>query len=41
MKLLEQLVTVAQQRRLAQNTIDVYFLWVRQFLTFSATRYRS
>ena len=39
MKLLEQLATVARQRRLAANTIDAYSLWVRQFLTFSASRY--
>jgi hypothetical protein len=38
MKLLEQVVVVARRRRLAQNTIDVYRLWIRQFLTFSARR---
>jgi site-specific recombinase XerD len=37
-KLLEQVVIVARRRRLAQNTIDVYRLWIRQFLTFSAGR---
>jgi integron integrase len=41
MKLLEQLAATARLRRLAQNTIDVYSLWVRQFLTFSAGRYKS
>jgi integron integrase len=38
LKLLEQVVIVARRRRLAQNTIDVYRLWIRQFLTFSAQR---
>ncbi len=41
MRLLEQLFIVARRRRLAQNTIDVYSLWVRQFLTFSAQRHGS
>ena len=41
MRLLEQLAIVARLHRLAQNTIDVYSLWVRQFLTFSAARYKS
>lgn len=38
MKLLEQVVTVGRRRRLAQNTIDVYRLWIRQFLAFCAQR---
>ena len=38
MKLLEQFEVVARRQRLAQNTIDVYALWTRQFLTFSAAR---
>ena len=38
MKLLDQVVIVARRRRLAQSTIDVYRLWIRQFLTFSAAR---
>jgi site-specific recombinase XerD len=41
MKLLEQVVVVARRRRLAQNTIDVYRLWIRQFLTFSAQRHAA
>src|SRR5688500_10596201 len=39
MKLLEQLRNVARRRRLADNTIDAYSLWVRQFLTFCAQRH--
>jgi hypothetical protein len=39
MKLLEQVVVVARRRRLAQNTIDVYCLWIRQFLTFCAQKH--
>lgn len=38
MKLLEQFEIVARQRRLAQNTIDVYSQWIRRFLTFSAAK---
>src|SRR5947208_13482373 len=38
MKLLEQVVVVARRRRLAQSTIDVYLLWIRQFLGFCAAR---
>src|SRR5437868_2306217 len=36
MKLLEQFEVVAQQWRLARNTIDAYAGWVRQFLQFAA-----
>jgi hypothetical protein len=36
MKLLEQVVVVARRRRMAQNSIDAYCLWIRQFLAFSA-----
>jgi integron integrase len=36
MKLLDQLRVVANRRRLAPNTIDVYSQWVRRFLLFSA-----
>ena len=39
MKLLEQLVVVAKRRRLAASSTDAYRGWVRQFLTFSATRH--
>jgi integron integrase len=38
MKLLEQLETVARRRGLANNTIDAYSLWVRQFLAFCASQ---
>jgi integron integrase len=41
MKLLEQVVIVARRRRLAQNTIDVYCLWIRQFLAYSAQQHGS
>ena len=37
-KLLEQVTIVARRQRMAQNTIDVYTLWIRQFLTFCAAR---
>src|SRR5579862_9803462 len=37
MKLLEQVVVVAQRKRLAENTIDAYLSWIRQFLKYSAT----
>jgi hypothetical protein len=37
--LLERLAVVARRARLVQNTIDVYCLWVRQFLRFAAQRY--
>jgi site-specific recombinase XerD len=36
MKLLEHFEAVARQRRLADNTIDAYRSWIRQFLRFSA-----
>jgi len=39
MKLLEQVVVVARRTRLAQSTIDVYCLWIRQFLTFAAQKH--
>src|SRR6266542_5610937 len=39
MKLLEEVVIVARRRRMAQNTIDVYCLWIRQFLTFCAANH--
>jgi len=39
MKLLEQFQIVAQRQRLAQNTIGVYCLWIRRFLTFAAARF--
>ncbi len=39
MKLLDQLVSVARLRRLAQHTIDAYSLWVKHFLSFSASRH--
>jgi integron integrase len=38
MKLLDQVVVVARQRRLAENTIDVYLLRIRQYLAFCAGR---
>src|SRR5690349_9123859 len=38
MKLLDQVVVVAQQRRMAENTIDVYLLRIRQFLAFCAAQ---
>ena len=38
MKLLEQVEIVARRKRLAKNTIDVYALWIKRFLTFSAAR---
>jgi site-specific recombinase XerD len=38
MKLLEQVVVVAQRKRLAENTIDAYLSWIRQFLKYSASR---
>ena len=37
MKLFEQFEIVARRRRLAQNTIDAYATWIRQFLSFSAS----
>jgi site-specific recombinase XerD len=39
MKLLEQLEVVARRRGLARNTIEVYRLWLRQFLAFCAHRH--
>jgi len=39
MKLLEELRNVARRQGLADNTIDVYSLWVRHFLTFCAQRH--
>jgi integron integrase len=41
MKLLQQFEIVARRRRLAQNTIDVYLHWIKQFLTFCAANYES
>lgn len=38
MRLLEQFDVVAARKRLAANTIDVYRLWIRRFITFSAAR---
>jgi len=34
MALMQQFETVAHRRHLAQNTIDCYASWVRQFLAF-------
>jgi hypothetical protein len=39
MKLLDYVVVVAQRRRLSEHTIDCYLTWIRQFMTFSATRH--
>ncbi len=39
MRLLERLEVVARRRGMADNTIYTYSLWVKQFLTFSASRH--
>ena len=36
-KLLEHFEAVARQRRLADNTIEAYRGWIKQFLRFCAT----
>jgi site-specific recombinase XerD len=38
MKLLEQFDVLARRKRLAQNSIDAYSSWIRQFLHFAAQR---
>jgi hypothetical protein len=38
MKLHQQFLLVAQRRRLAKHTIDAYWLWIRQYLQFTARR---
>lgn len=38
MRLLEQFDVVAARKRLAPNTVHVYRLWIRRFITFSARR---
>lgn len=35
MKVLEQVQIVAARKRLAKNTLDVYRLWIKRFITFS------
>jgi site-specific recombinase XerD len=39
MKLLERVEMVARRARLADATIKVYLLWIRQFVAFSAQRH--
>jgi len=39
MKLLDQVVTVARRRGLADKSIDAYCFWIRSYLTFAATRH--
>jgi integron integrase len=39
MKLLQQAIVVARRRRLAPSTIEVYCVWIRQFLAFAAQQH--
>src|SRR5690606_1343179 len=41
MRLLERLDVVARRRGMADTTIYTYSLWVKQFLTFSASQHRG